>query len=257
MIVSPDAYLYDESGRYVWSPDRVKAAWRKAMGSLDRYLQGDRFSKVVLMVGIPASGKSTWLQANHDADGLYFDATFTGVRQRQPVIEAAKRAGKRVEAVIMDTPIGVCFDRNKCRPPDRQVPDDIVINMAVRLTEQPPTKAEGFDDVRTVKSGTSTARRVMARYYEQLVDSVPEKTASYLGQRLLSQEERDILLETHNGGYVQDLVAYNKHGKRRMTVLPITFRLLREKGLLRRDLDDETKFYPRVDRARKLWGLSW
>jgi hypothetical protein len=41
--------------------------------------------------------------------------------------------------------------------------------MAVRLTEQPPTTAEGFDSVRTVKSGTSTARRLVARWYEACI----------------------------------------------------------------------------------------
>jgi hypothetical protein len=155
MIVSPDSYLFTEDGRYVWSPDRVKAAWRKAMSQLDRLVADPRYNKVVLMVGIPASGKSTWLQSNHDADGIYFDATFTGVHQRKPVIEAAKQAGKRVEAVIMNTPIGVCIDRNRCRSTDRRMPEDIVINMAVQLTEQPSTAAEGFDEIRSVKSGAS------------------------------------------------------------------------------------------------------
>jgi predicted kinase len=166
MIVSPDSYLFTEDGQYVWSPARVKSAWRKAMTQLDRVLANPKFKRLVLMVGIPASGKSTWLQSNHDADAVYFDATFTGASQRRPVVEAAKRAGKRVDAVVMNTPIGVCMDRNRCRSADRMVPDDIVINMAVRLTEQPPTTAEGFDSVRTVKSGTSMARRLVARWYE-------------------------------------------------------------------------------------------
>lgn len=164
MIVSPDNYLYSEDGRYVWSPERVKAAWRQAMSHLDRYLANPRLNRVVLLVGIPASGKSTWLKANHDPNSLYFDATFTGVMARAPIIEAAKRAGKAVDAVVMNTPIGVCMDRNLCRPPDRIVPNDVIINMAVRLTEQPPTKAEGFDDIRYVKGGSATARSVMARY---------------------------------------------------------------------------------------------
>lgn len=171
MIVSPDAYLFTEDGRYAWSPDRVRAAWQKAMGRLDLLLADPKYRKVVLLVGIPASGKSTWLGSHHDSDGIYFDATFTGVRQRKPVIEAAKRAGKRVEAVVMDTPIAVCFDRNQCRTPDRRVPDDVIINMAVRLTENPPTASEGFDNIQVVKGGTTTARRVLARYLEACIEA--------------------------------------------------------------------------------------
>lgn len=147
MIISPDNYLYTEDGRYVWSPERIKEAWKTAMLRLSHALASPRFTKIVMLVGIPASGKSTWLKNNQEPNAIYFDATFKGYRARAPVIQAAKRAGKRIEAVLMDTPITVCLERNNCRPVDRIVSTDVVVNMAVRLAQEPPTTAEGFDKV--------------------------------------------------------------------------------------------------------------
>ena len=77
VVVSPDHYLITESGEYVWSPDRVKAAWGRANSKLDYLLQSGKYDKLILMIGIPASGKSTWIQHHNDANAIYFDATFS------------------------------------------------------------------------------------------------------------------------------------------------------------------------------------
>jgi len=153
VIISPDHYLIDqETGEYVWSPERVKAAWNSAKKKLARVMVDPRVRKLVLMVGVPASGKSTWLKANKEPGAVYFDATFTQAWARAPIIEAAKAVGKEVEAVVMATPISVCLDRNACRTPDRQVPHDVVQKMAKGLAGDPPTKAEGFDRIRVVRT---------------------------------------------------------------------------------------------------------
>ena len=153
MIISPDHYLIDqETGEYVWSPERVKAAWNSAKQKLGRVMVDPRVKKLVLMVGVPASGKSTWLKANKESGAVYFDATFTQAWARQPIIEAAKAVGKEVEAVVMATPISVCLDRNACRTPDRKVPHDVVQKMAKGLAGDPPKKSEGFDRIRVVRT---------------------------------------------------------------------------------------------------------
>ena len=132
MIVSPDHYLITESGEYVWSPERIKAAWKSASTALLRLTNDPKWAKVVLMVGIPASGKSTWLKKNSE---------------RAPIIQIAKEAGMVVEAAVMTTPIAVCKDRNACRPSGRRVPDDVVELMAAQLLGDPPKKSEGIDRV--------------------------------------------------------------------------------------------------------------
>jgi len=147
MIVSPDQYLITESGEYVWSPERIKAAWKSANAALLRLTNDPKWAKVVLMVGIPASGKSTWLKKNQESDAIYFDATFTKSSERAPIIQIAKEAGMVVEAAVMTTPIAVCKDRNACRPSGRRVPDDVVELMAAQLLGDPPKKSEGIDRV--------------------------------------------------------------------------------------------------------------
>jgi len=152
VVVSPDHYLIDqETGEYVWSPKLVKEAWRQAARKLQRLLMDPKIKKVVLLVGVPASGKSTWLSSHHEADTVYFDATFTSQRARFPIMEIARGAGKPVEAVVMETPLPVCLERNECRSTDRRVPDEVVLRMHHSLLGDPPTMGEGFSRILKVR----------------------------------------------------------------------------------------------------------
>ena len=81
MIVNPDSFLFDESGTYVWSVERVKAAWAEAKKAWAFYLELQP-KHAVLLVGMPGSGKSTWLAANQRPNVVYFDATFDSAWKR-------------------------------------------------------------------------------------------------------------------------------------------------------------------------------
>lgn len=166
MIISPDEYLITEDGEYVWTEDRVKEAWRKTYRAYDVALKYGRFKKVVLLVGIPASGKSTWLRTHEEPDTIYIDATFTSVQSRYPYVMLAEERGIPIEAVVMDTPIAVCMSRNQCRPVNRRVPVDVVTHMAATLKTQMPTTQEGFSKVIHVTGDNTVtaAERVAARY---------------------------------------------------------------------------------------------
>jgi predicted kinase len=144
VIISPDHYLYTEDGQYVWSQERAASAWRKSMAKLDAVLTDRRVRKLVLLVGIPASGKSTWVSKNKEAGAVYFDATFTTRMSRAPLLRAAWRARVPVEAVLMETPILVALERNEARTVDRRVPDEVILTMAQKLTMEPPSVREGF-----------------------------------------------------------------------------------------------------------------
>ena len=152
MIVSPDHYLLTESGEYIWSVPRVKEAWASANAKLKGLLASGKYDQLVLMVGVPASGKSTWLKSHQVSSAIYFDATFTSARIRKLYIDMAKEAGMSVVAVFMQTPLAVCLDRNSCRTVDRRVPEDTMTNMSITLAGDPPTMAEGFDDIIMVNS---------------------------------------------------------------------------------------------------------
>jgi len=140
-----------------------------------------------VLVGLPGSGKSTWLErqgivgiasdwirqvlADDATDQTiharvfltmryllrhrlaigrpvsYVDATHLTPEERRPYIELGRWYGCDVEAVYFDVPPEVCRERNLRR--DRVVPDDAMERMAAKLVL--PELAEGFTRVIVVR----------------------------------------------------------------------------------------------------------
>lgn len=144
MIVSPDHHLTTPDGKYVWTPTRILEAWASAK---EQYTQALAWTikpdKVVLLMGISAAGKSTWLAENEDERVLYFDATFDLPFKRKPYLRRAREAGIPVEIVWLDTPLAVCIERNATRSEDRRVPDDVLRATHSKIQSSPPSEAEG------------------------------------------------------------------------------------------------------------------
>ncbi len=141
---------------------------------------------LLVIVGLPASGKSTWLAENRipaiSSDALRglladditdqtinrhvflhvrailrtrlalkrpltaIDATSVTREGRSVYIRIARHFGARVEAVYFDTPLEECLRRNRMR--ERMVDESAIHKMAAQL--EPPSIAEGFDGVRAV-----------------------------------------------------------------------------------------------------------
>jgi predicted kinase len=142
--------------------------------------------RIVVLVGLPGSGKSTYLQqigavglssdairkmlADDETDQTihdrvfqtlryllrqrlalgrpvtYVDATNLTPQERAPYIGIGKSYGCEVEAVYFDAPLEVCLARNAGR--SRVVPEDALAAMAKKLVA--PTLAEGFARVTVV-----------------------------------------------------------------------------------------------------------
>jgi predicted kinase len=142
---------------------------------------------VVLAIGLPGSGKSSWFK-RHNVTPLssdmmrnllfddvreqryqdlvfsnlrsllkarliakrpmnYVDATNLTPKERQHWIKLAKDYNYEVHAVFFDVPLQVCVERHQRR--DRVVPEDAMRRMAAKL--KPPTFEEGFAKITVVR----------------------------------------------------------------------------------------------------------
>jgi predicted kinase len=158
-------------------PERVAAAPAKRVSK----------GAVILSVGLPGSGKTTWFKrrgvAPLSSDLLrsllfdnpteqrhqdlvfsslrsllrarmmarmpqnYVDATNLSPKERRHWIRMARDFGYEVHAVYFDVPLETCMERNRRR--QRIVPEDVMHRMAAKL--RPPTFEEGFSKIIVVR----------------------------------------------------------------------------------------------------------
>jgi len=149
--------------------------------------QKDIKGYVVLAIGLPGSGKTTWFKrrgvtplssdmlrsilfddiTEQRYQGLvfstlrsllrarliakmpwnYVDATNLSAHERRQWIKMAKSFGYDAQAVFFDVPLEVCMERNSRR--ERTVSDDVMRKMAERL--RPPSFKEGFSKITMVR----------------------------------------------------------------------------------------------------------
>lgn len=143
--------------------------------------------RIFVLVGLPGSGKTTWLtqqckaalssdairamltgdEANQEHNRLVFsvlrrlvqarcvagcpetwiDSTALTRRERRTWVRLAEILGCPVEAVFFDTPVEVCQARNATRL--RVVPPGAMARMAGLLT--PPSLDEGFERIAVIR----------------------------------------------------------------------------------------------------------
>ena len=125
MILEPDVYLYKEDGTYLHSVERSSVAWAKTTAELQKAVRSRIFDKVTFVTGLPASGKSTWVERFEEEWVVYLvDADLVGRGLREKMITLIREFDKEIPITIvfLDTNKTVCLERNSKRTPDRIIP---------------------------------------------------------------------------------------------------------------------------------------
>lgn len=77
---------------------------------------------------------------------VIYDATNYRREYRKEVINLAREHGfKTITGIWLNVPLWICLSRNDHR--DRQVPEDIIVEMYRTLSYSPPSLTEGFDRI--------------------------------------------------------------------------------------------------------------
>ena len=137
--------------------------------------------ELVLLVGLPGAGKSTFFgqrfaathvqlsrdelrrrreperrqiellrQALSERRSVVIDDTNVSREQRAPLIAEGQRQGARVVAYFFDCSVRECLARNRERAGRARIPEAGILASAKRLV--PPSLDEGFDEIRVVRS---------------------------------------------------------------------------------------------------------
>lgn len=146
LVVSPDKFLLEPDGEYLFTKERSAAAWARTADIVRQNLP--LYRVLVLLIGFPGSGKSTWLEGNARPSHLYVDATFLLPAWREPFIQIAVDVFRPVTAVWLNTPIEICKMRNDLRPDARRVPDEQYQKWSQAFVA--PSIEEGFTRIVTV-----------------------------------------------------------------------------------------------------------
>ena len=134
------------------------------------------FPEMIIFIGIPASGKTTFYQQNFAVTHVHIsldilntrrkenelleetlasgkscviDNTNVSVAERAKYIETGKRYGYKVIGYYFRSSIDECRIRNDRRQGRKQVPEIALRNKAAHLER--PSKKEGFDELYYVK----------------------------------------------------------------------------------------------------------
>jgi len=151
-VVSPDYFVHADDGSYPWSEDRALWAWSRTEEALKLALTSKGSHRLMLVVGIPGAGKSTWIKGHDEPGTVYLDATLTRRTDRQTWARFAAKYNKMTYATVLLTPVNKCMLRNATRGRDRIIPPQTMMRMKAQLLKNPVTGDDGIREVAVVHS---------------------------------------------------------------------------------------------------------
>lgn len=186
MILAPDDRLPDGPAR--WSREALAEAWASCRRDLRAALADPDVATVAILVGVPASGKSSWSRDNDQPGLVIFDACWADRARRIGIARQIRAAGKVAIAVWVQTPLDVCRERNAARPPATRVPDVALARAWISLRHGPPVLAEGWSRVLVVDGLTERVHDAAVppeRQLERLARAPANQAMALLRGRLL------------------------------------------------------------------------
>lgn len=150
-VLRPDDLLPQGEGR--WTRETVAEAFATCARALrDEVLPDPAIARVLVLIGIPGAGKTTWAAAQpDDPAAVLYDVVNADPARRAALARKIRAAGKAAIAVHVVTPVAVALERNAARPSWRRVPEQFVRRVASQLLARPPSPAEGWSAVVVVR----------------------------------------------------------------------------------------------------------
>ena len=157
-LISPNNLIksYNQGDKFLINPKFTAQAWEESYARLGEMLAEIDDGRMLMVVGLPSSGKTTFIE-NHAEEledyDVIFDGGFPSKIGRSAVTNIAKGAGWEVDALYLDTPYNVCRNRNHRNANGQRIPFEAFKLVARSFSE--PKSIEGFNSIRRV-SGTSS-----------------------------------------------------------------------------------------------------
>jgi predicted kinase len=67
------------------------------------------------------------------------------------LVAHCRQYADRIQGIFFDIPLSVCLDRNMNPDGGRVVSEEIIDSIAQRISDYPPTMADGFDEIITIR----------------------------------------------------------------------------------------------------------
>lgn len=157
-VVSPDKFRV-VGGRYKFgSKAHENEAWGKAYKELEELLSRRLKMRLYILVGLPCSGKSTWVEQGTvatDRHPVIFDATnLTSVDRYRFVHSLSRFTDLPKVCVYFDTNMEIIRERNRTlRTAGKQMTDDELTLLHSKLEKPDPYEETWIDELIVVRHG--------------------------------------------------------------------------------------------------------
>ena len=127
LYVNPDNLLGNPR---IFTPQRNRDAWSACKDLVERTLaEAKERHNYYLVCGVQGSGKTHWVKENQATlvePAIVFDAALSRARDRAGAVEQARRFSCRLICIWISCPLDLALARNRARPRDQMVADDVV-----------------------------------------------------------------------------------------------------------------------------------